>query len=421
MNRENGYEDFIGTVFLTPKGGVLTVSKADKNSKGRTVFTCRCSVCSEDKDLWPYESIKATKSDLLRGRIPCGCAKNVKWSEQQFKLRAIRECSKREYEFLGWADEFKGSANTKITLRNLKTGNTWSTTTLATFLIGNGRDPLEVSAAVQRRNRQPDNLHIKEFLKTGSFKEGTIFTRNTKRRDHKGGYSFWEVTCPSCSHDEYVKNNLCSGTFTSTLGSLKRGYVPCRCHPLYKWTQEQKEYQIQKVCAKEGLIFIKWVGDRYKNSDSKFEWRCKAGHKCETSAASFLKGARCLHCYKRLQKQRGRGFGYFPERKEEQDFLYVLIFDEQYLKVGRSFDIKRRIKELKRFSKTQNIRIISLYSGSHQEVYNTEQYLHRHLTLKGFYHYDSTWSIETFTLDCKNLLNKKLETSKLKRKDSVNI
>ena len=42
------------------------------------------------------------------------------------------------------------------------------------------------------------------------------------------------------------------------------------------------------------------------------------------------------------------GNGFYPERAEEQDFLYVLNFDDKFIKVGRSFDVDERIKDLKK-------------------------------------------------------------------------
>ena len=62
-------------------------------------------------------------------------------------------------------------------------------------------------------------------------------------------------------------------------------------------------------------------------------------------------GTRCNGCAKDKRKELGNGNGYYPERKDEQDFLYVLNFNNQFIKVGRSFDVDERMKGLRTLSK----------------------------------------------------------------------
>ncbi len=94
---------FIGTKFLTPRGATLVVTNVvGKQKDNRSVFGLTCSICSNDKELWPEGSIKSPSNSLVNGSIPCGCARAPKWTESQTKVRVIRECSKRGYIFKDW-------------------------------------------------------------------------------------------------------------------------------------------------------------------------------------------------------------------------------------------------------------------------------------------------------------------------------
>lgn len=399
-------DDFIGTTFPTPKGGVLTVvSWSGERSGYIKRYTVECSTCSIDKELFP-EDFKSVKGHLVKGAVPCGCAKIPKWNEEQHKVRVQRECAERGYAFHGWVGEFKGN-KTKLDLENLKTGNRWGSTNICNFMQGQG-DPKERLLKIKESNTVDDSVHIKAFIKAG-FTEDHVFTRNTERVTGKGKYIYWNYTCPACSNDEYVKAGVCDGVFTSHISHLKPGRKSCRCGGNYYWTQEQRKYQIEKVCSEEELTFMGWSDEKvgYKNSKSKFSWVCSEGHNCKTDVNSFLhNGTRCMTCRIDKQKEQGAFYGYYPKRTQESDSLYILNFNNQYIKVGRSFDIERRIPELKKESGTTNIELLYSVVGTHQEIYDLEQLLHEELRDRGF-EYETTWgSVECFDSDSLGLVCK---------------
>lgn len=393
-----GVDDFIGTTFPTPKGGVLTVvsDKGQKGSKKRYDLTC--SICSKDVELFP-EGFKGIKGNLVKGQIPCGCAKIPKWNECQYKIKVQRECKKRGYVFHGWVGEFRG-VHTKLDLENPKTGNKWGSTGISDFMQGRG-DPEEKRLKVKEANTVDDNVHIKGFHDAG-FTSEYKFTRNTERVCSRGYCRYWDYTCPICSKDEYVKAGVCSGVFPSQVGNLKNGRKACRCGRGYLWTQEQREYQIQNVCREEGLTFIGWGNENvgYKNYRSEFKWVCSEGHDCKTSVDCFLNNSvRCMTCEKVRRREQGVLYGYYLERTQEADSLYILNFDNQYIKVGRSFQIDVRINQLKKESGIPNIELLHTMKGLHQEIYTLEQLIHNKLRAEGF-EYKTEWgSIECFTLD----------------------
>lgn len=388
-------DDFIGTTFPTPKGGVLTVVSWDGERCGSSkIYTLSCNICSKDTELYP-EKFKSEKGKILKGGVPCGCSKKPNWKEHHYSVRVKRECKNRGYIFHGWSGDFKGS-QTKLSLENPNTGSVWKSTSIYNFLSGSG-DPQQALL----RHKLPDKTHIEDFHKAG-FTRDYKFFRNKDKIDGRGFKVYWDYVCPVCSVDEYVKVGLCSGVFSAHRDSLKAGSKSCRCNNTYRWTQEQKEYQINKICKEEDLSFIGWLGD-YENNESKFRWVCQKGHDCITSINNFLcKGIRCNTCW----KVRGIFYGYYPERIQESDILYILNFDNQYIKIGRSFDIDRRIKQLKKESNITTIDTLYLIKGTHQEIYNLEQFLHTELRDRGF-EYETDWgSIECFDLDSLKLTYK---------------
>lgn len=354
-------KEFIGTTFETPRGGVLTVTGVVGKTIGNTpIFKGECSICSKDRELFPEGSIKSTKNSLVIGQCPCGCAKSVKWTEEQTKIRVIRECRERSYTFHGWSGRFNGS-QTFLDLSNPETGNRWQTTTVNRFFTGHG-DPV---AGIQSKSID-DIQHIKDFMNTGAFLEGTRFTRSD-RKNSKGIKNYWVVGCPKCSNDEYVLNGLCDGKFESKVTNLKDGKIPCRCSDKFRWTQQQREFQIQKVLSEDGGKFITWEKGIYKNCYSKFNWLCSDGHECGTTVASFLNcNTRCGTCHKR---------GYDPNKTGNLYLVEWYGFGESYLKKGITNNTTLfRVKG--QFGKGKlDYKIIREVSGDGKVVQEAEKYL----------------------------------------------
>uniref|UniRef100_A0AB39AJI4 Endonuclease n=1 Tax=Vibrio phage P018-4 TaxID=3229728 RepID=A0AB39AJI4_9CAUD len=401
--------DFIGTQFPTPKGGVLTVvGVSGKENKGAAIFILECSICSKDEELWPYLAIKSLKGGLVRGKVPCGCTKMPKWTKDQNEIRIKRECDKRGYKFHGWSGDYNGKS-TRLVLSNNVTGNHWRSATIDSLLNGKG-DPIEGRGKTRLAKIKDNNVHINAFYKAG-FTKDYRFWRSV-RTNGLGRSCYWNYTCPVCSSDEYVQNGLCSGVFESGTYNLKNGEKSCRCCKSYGWSQDQREYQINKICKEEGLTFIAWdTEEGYLNSYAKFKWLCDEGHSCKTSVSGFLSGRRCNTCY----RNSSIFYGYYSDRIDEKDYLYILNFNNKYIKVGRSFNVDERIKELCKVSKIRDISKLRILTSSHKTVYDTEQWLHEELTERGFYYNkpDGLWSIELFGVDCLQALNYLLNDTEL--------
>lgn len=346
--------------------------------KGRNVvFILTCSVCSKDTELWPYGSITSYKSGLKRGDCPCGCGKHPYWTRDQWVIRIKRECAIHNYKFNGFV-EFKGVFS-KLCLENLLTGHKWDTTKANDFFNGHG-DPIEGAKLTTLSVTKPDASHIGEFYKAG-FSAENMFKRNLELEDNNGTHSFFDYLCPVCSFDEYVEAGLCSGIFSTRQSDLKKGHSSCRCTSKYRWTRPLREYQIRKLCLEGESTFLCWkYSENSFNIDSVFYWRCKKGHLCETTVNNFVNsGRRCKTC-----SDLAADWGYYPDRVNEADNLYLLLFKSKYetfIKVGRSFDVANRIKD---FLKYYDVEVLTTYQSNHQTIYDTEQDIHSYLSQ---YHY----------------------------------
>ena len=405
-----GQREFVGTQFPTPKGGVITV--VGVYSKGKhPKFICECSLCSRDRELFPYGSITGIKSNLQKQRVPCGCSKHPYYTESQHKVLVIRECKVKGYIFYDWYGEYKGT-ETYISLYDPINNLVYNKTNIYRFLKGS--DGINRVRLVSSINKKSDEYHIKCFYGSGKFLKGTEFFR-IKDINSKGYMDYWGYRCPVCSNDEYVLNGLCSGVFKGTTYNLKNGCVSCRCGVNYKWTQEQREYQISKICEEEGLTFIGWENNKYNKAKDCILWVCSYGHKCRTSTDSFIRGARCKTCNTERQKEQGTFYGYYPDRVDEKDCLYILNFNNKFIKIGRSFNVDERIKELRRVSKTRRISKLKIFTSNHQRVYDTEQWLHSELRERGFEYNkkDGQWSIELFDMDSLPVLDYLMKDTEL--------
>lgn len=476
-----GQREFIGTTFPTERGGVLTVTGVSHKQGKIAVFSLECSICSNDKELFPDGSITSVKGSLVRGFVPCACAKSPSWSPQQDLIDTNRLLAEKlpQLKAVDTIEE-KGEHRKFILECEICSKDTelWpygSITSVKSSLV-KCQLPCGCSERIKWTSRQ-DLVRTNRLLT-----EKLPNLKAVETIEEKGEVRKFILECEICSKD---KELWPYGSITSVRSNLVKDSVPCGCTKSPKWTQSQYELLIKRKCEEKGYVFRGFIGDwkgqntylrlhnpqngntwesatinsflnnghgcpleagnkrwtaqereqqinnvfkveggrfigwkgEYKNQLSKFKWLCSEGHPCETSVNDFLNnGCRCPTCYKIKQRENGTCYGYYPLRKEEIDYLYIIHFKKGgYIKVGRSFDTDRRVKELLKLSnhKRKEIEILAIYTGCHQDVYDTEQWIHEELTERGFYHNESVWSVETFDKDCEDVLFYLLEQSGL--------
>ncbi|AUR91501.1 hypothetical protein NVP1161O_059 [Vibrio phage 1.161.O._10N.261.48.C5] len=323
-------QEFIGSVFKTPKGGILTVtSLKEKLPKKDAIFFIHCSICSEDKELFPNYSLFSTKSNLKSGRIPCGCSLKPAWSKSQYETLILRIAKSKGYIFEGFL-EWKAQS-TKIRLYNPDTGNVWDSCSIAMFINRKSGDPSELASKISRSNRLPDEEHIESFKSHGKYHRDCKF-RRSERLSSQGYKIYWDMYCP-----------VCKGWFTSKISHLKEGNVGCDC---------------------------------YTPDSPRFN-------------------------------------GFDSSKAEEVDLLYILSFKGAYSKCGRAFNLNNRFKQSRGIIKMsgyprEDIEVAAVYTGTHQQVWDTEQWLLKETKDRGFY-YNSGWTTESRTMDAIPLLIKLVE------------
>lgn len=200
--------------------------------------------------------------------------------------------------------------------------------------------------------------------------------------------------------------------------NIGNGCPACKVMNNIKQKKIAEHVALQKyidICKEMGYEVIGFVGDYKGAHKTRFEYICKIHGKQDVSYSSFVNSSRrCMGCWKDRQpeilRDIGNGNGYYPERKDEQDFLYILDFNGKFIKVGRSFDVDERIKGLCTQSKIpkKNIHKLRIFTATHQEIYDLEQEIHNELRERNFQHYVS-WSRECFENDCQFILNKLLD------------
>ncbi|CAH9013422.1 putative homing endonuclease [Vibrio phage 424E50-1] len=301
-----GYIKYLNKPYKTVHGNTLTpVRYFTEKNKGRYVL--ECSVCSKDSELFPPETIITSVDSVNKSRGVCGCNVKYKYKEFQYNVLIDRRCKDLGYQYLGYDTEYLGCLKTKLKLYNPITDNTWNTTSIDTFLRVGVRDPEEFNRRRGDTFTLPDQYHIDNFTATGKFKKGTVFTRKDTNK--------WVYSCPVCSEDEYVKGGVCSGVFSASQGHLANGKLSCRCSK-YKWTKEQRVYQINKIMDTGVGKFLHWDED-FKGRRTKFHWICSHGHENLTGINPFFKWSNCKTCSANGFKNHLPAYLYLTKRSDE--------------------------------------------------------------------------------------------------------
>lgn len=194
--------------------------------------------------------------------------------------------------------------------------------------------------------------------------------------------------------------------WVASTASIINGGTGCpKCAGNLKLTNDEAGLRIAAVCNMKGYNFIEFIG-KFKNAYSRFRYSCIKHGIQEANYNNFVNsGKSCKYCSWEV-----RGFyGYYPERKDEQDFLYVLDFNGKFIKVGRSFDVDQRVGGLKSISKVKNIIKHRIFTATHQEIYDYEQFLLN--SLRPNFKYYCDWSTETLVNPSLPILNDLLDTT----------
>lgn len=209
--------------------------------------------------------------------------------------------------------------------------------------------------------------------------------------------------------------------WTASIHNIVNGGSGCsKCSNKYRPTEQEALQRCIDICKEMNYDAVGFVDGYNGVFKTRFKYICKIHGKQNVIYNAFVNhGTRCGGCWKDRQKELGNGYGYYPERKDEQDYLYVLNFNDKFIKVGRSFDVERRITELQKESGIQDIIKFGILTATHQEVYDFEQELHNELRERNFQHYVD-WSTECFENECQSVINKMLDNCGFEELNNIN-
>ena len=189
-----------------------------RNSQsGDKHYTLKCSKCNQDPELFGGGYFKSTKSNLERGKLPCGCSATCFWTKEQYTTLCSRKAEGLGYKFLGFVGKWGGQV-TKIKLLCGEHGE-WSSGTIKGLISGGTGCPgCKVEVIVKLRTK-PDSVMVESFLASGAFHPDTKFWRS-ERKDSREKAIYWNVYCPDCR----MRGEAIAG-------NLRNGKRPCKCSP----------------------------------------------------------------------------------------------------------------------------------------------------------------------------------------------
>lgn len=451
--------DFVG---WKSSDGCLDVIGIEGRRGHNLYYRVTCSNCSKDKELHPVGYFISTKEKLIKGVKPCGCAKTHRWDKHQQLILARRKAGDKMLVSLSEGDFIGGKTrlNCECSLCNFKWEPTFCSFIRKSYkgcprcnrgspkedFIGWKSDDLMLEVV-----GIPDGTHKSRDLKvicakcskdTELFPEGYFIS--TKGNLLKGQKPCGCSKSPKWTKEQYIiltkrkvgERFLITGYGGEFKGDKTEVYCECLVDG-HKWITtfsdilhqgsgcrlcgiesaaeiKRKSFAdavstCRKLCDEEGYTFINFL-EGYINQLSKFEYMCHKHGKQTTNYTNFVNGGkRCRLCHLENCKDNYGYLGYYKDREDETDTLYVLNFNNNYIKVGRSFDLSKRIGQLKTISKCEDISVIYRYEGLHKHIYKLEQDIHNNLRAGGFEHRE--WSIETFSMNCLPQLNEFLKDS----------
>jgi hypothetical protein len=286
----------------------------------------------------------------LNGELFCGCKEGYRYSEEQNKVLVDRKSSQLRMEHI-FTEEVKASS--KIKYRCLCKGNDYKSCTVRSFLKkkGNGCKYCE----------RGDKSCMGKVSSILMELEGKGNYCNFKYEPIRKCYTF---KCKVCENDEFSKQGLCEGVFSSNLGNLRKGAKPCRCGTNHRHTEDQYLYMCRK--ASEQGFSVKGVYGDFKGRETEIQYTCPKGKINKATVNNYLGGKRCKCCSLTGFNPEKDGNLYIVKWKTEKDL--------QFIKIGiTNLDVKGRIKEQWRKSGSiYTYEILSVIESSGFEVQRLE-------------------------------------------------
>ena len=117
--------------------------------------------------------------------------------------------------------------------------------------------------------------------------------------EKSGSNKKYTVECAICKEDTELFGD---GRFLVRKKDLLKGTLPCGCSDAPRWTKEQYEIKLLRLCEESDFKFLGWYGE-YRGIYSRVLVSCPVHGQLEhKSINDFLSGRRCIECRRDLVK-----------------------------------------------------------------------------------------------------------------------
>ncbi|WP_447828932.1 hypothetical protein [Aeromonas hydrophila] len=127
-------DEFIGQTF---NDGKLVVTGWNGERRGNNkLYSCFCSECAKDPELFGDATFRSTKSDLVNGALPCGCSKKPRWTAQQYRVLLSRKANEKYTAVV--PEDAKGTTKIQCACNAENCGHEWTVSIRDLLNAGSG-------------------------------------------------------------------------------------------------------------------------------------------------------------------------------------------------------------------------------------------------------------------------------------------
>ena len=215
--------------------GQLEVIGWSGKSGSKKYYILKCNKCSQDGELFGEGYFKASRYNLLKPAIPCGCSYHPQWSKDQYSTLCARKSKELGNIFIGFEGEWRGH-KTKVIQSCLKHGE-WGSGSITGLINGGSGCKGCQHDIIGEAHSKPDYDMIESFHLSGSYHPYTKFWRSG-RLNSNGYTGYWYYLCGKCGEKG-----------ESWSSKLQLGQLSCACN-LHR----------QQEC------YINWIVDDRENA-----------------------------------------------------------------------------------------------------------------------------------------------------------
>lgn len=199
---------------LGSNNSLLVLDYQKINNEKRLFYKVQCQICKKDKELFGDAIYIIDSQYFISNKLPCGCSKSTRYSEDQLRVILTRKTKLNNHEFIDFEGGKHIDQDTKLIIKCKSCNNDWTTCSLNNYMKDRG---CPHCANKLRANNKitPDNVWINRFRATDSFPEDKY---SFLRISPMG--RLWNVYCKTCGIEK---------SFVADRANLAVGKVPCDC------------------------------------------------------------------------------------------------------------------------------------------------------------------------------------------------